>query len=485
MTVMAGKFRRLAFIVFCCGVLLRVTLALVNLEANDDHLGTISIIANENRLPVKDETAEAFQPKLYYATVAAIWKIIPTQSLPIRIRIAQLVSCTAGILTLLLALRFFLNQPKVSTKVRFFSFSLLALNPDLIGINAQATNDSFVILFASLALYFGYHFFENHRAKDFSWMTIAVVLAGLSKGNGLVVFVVILAVFVIALLQRRDSSSLGRSKTILYGAIFLVSFFAVVPRLGSYWTNYRRYGSPFVINWSPAPFPNVLQRTAVRRPGVRSITESLLTFRFFDMLRTPVSTDDKESYPQHRTSLWSQLYGRAHFVHFSAWPPSWQLPTGPSWQWLTRLVWYLGRLIFLCALFPTILLLIVICKRIVSATGWMVGDTKDAHVQLGDWLLDLAVFGYIAFVVLYSLRYRDFSFMKAIFIFPGLFGFLILFAHECNHFYTWCKQKRGIQLSADLIFTLLLFFYMTDILILIAQLGAGYFSSQPKVGALQ
>ena len=76
-------------------------------------------------------------------------------------------SCAAGIVTLWIALVFLCSEINVSANVRFLSFSLMALNPGLIGINAQATNDSFVILFASPALYSGYHFFEKRRVRDF------------------------------------------------------------------------------------------------------------------------------------------------------------------------------------------------------------------------------------------------------------------------------------------------------------------------------
>jgi hypothetical protein len=196
------------------------------------------------------------------------------------------------------------------------------------------------------------------------------------------------------------------------------------------------------------------------------------------MLETPVVTDDKKTYPQHRTSLWSQLYGRTHFVHFSAWPPSWRLPTDPHWEWLTRLVWHLGRLIFICALFPTILLLTAVSKEISSASQWIADSHKHSDIRLRDWLLYFAVFGYIAFIVIYSLRHQDFSFMKAIFIFPGLLGFLMLFARECNRFYAWCDQKRAIRVSADAVFVLLLILYAADILILIGQLGIAAFSSE-------
>jgi hypothetical protein len=479
-----GNYRKAILLVFFCGVLLRVALALINWEANDRlHIEVIRIIADEHRIPDKDEVDEAFQPKLYHMVVAALWKIVPTQSLPLRIRIAQLVSCTAGILTLLVALHFIISQVKVSAKVRFIAFSLLALNPKLIGINAQATNDSFVILFASLSLYFGYGFFERRLVKDFFWMTAFAILAGLSKGNGLVVGIAIVLVFALALIQGWDGHSLTRRQIFFYGTIFLAAYVAVVPMLGPYWEHYRRYGSPFVINMRPALFPHVFEKTFVYRPpaekpapGVTSIADALLTFRLLDMLRTPVITNDPDRYPQHRTSLWSQLYGRAHFVHFDAWPRAWQLPE-VRWQWATRLVWNLGRLIFLCALLPTILLLVAVLRRFVAALRWVI-KAQDPPVQFGQWLLDLSVFGYIAFIVAYSLRYRDFTVMKAIFIFPGLLGFLTLFSCECARFYAWCEHKKPIRSSADMVFAFLCLLYTADVLVLIGQLGLKLFISQ-------
>ena len=51
-------------LVFFLGPLLRVILAAVNLEANDNHLEVISVIADHNRIPDTKEFWEAFQPKL-------------------------------------------------------------------------------------------------------------------------------------------------------------------------------------------------------------------------------------------------------------------------------------------------------------------------------------------------------------------------------------------------------------------------------------
>jgi hypothetical protein len=187
-----------------------MVLATVNPEANDNHIEAISVIADEIRIPDRGEFWEAFHPKLYHVTVVALWRALPIASPRIRIRSAQLVSCAAGIVTLWTALVFLRREADVSAKVRCLLLALIALNPGLIGINTQATNDSFVILFVSLALFSGYRFFAGLGCKDFGWMTLSAILAGISKGNGLVVFLAILGVFAVAFLRLPNGSQLAR-----------------------------------------------------------------------------------------------------------------------------------------------------------------------------------------------------------------------------------------------------------------------------------
>src|SRR5690349_6087654 len=127
------------------GIVLRIVLALVNRDANDPHLPVVRILAYEHRIPAKTEAWEAFQPKLWHATVAGIWNALSVRSVDAQIVTAQLVSCTAGILTLVV-LWWFLRDRRESPAAKTIAFALVALSPGLVGINAQATNDSFVIL---------------------------------------------------------------------------------------------------------------------------------------------------------------------------------------------------------------------------------------------------------------------------------------------------------------------------------------------------
>jgi hypothetical protein len=153
--------------VLIVGVALRVLLALVNLEANDPHLPVIRAIAFEHRFPTHEQEWEGFQPKLYHTTAALVWRLLPTRDPYALTRAAQGVSCAAGVLTLLVVLRLlrFLGAMREGTRCAqserglplsgAVAFAAVALNPALVGTSAQATNDAFVILFASLTLYSG------------------------------------------------------------------------------------------------------------------------------------------------------------------------------------------------------------------------------------------------------------------------------------------------------------------------------------------
>jgi hypothetical protein len=338
----------------------------------------------------------------------------------------------------------------------------VALNPTLIGLNAQATNDSFVIFFGTLSIERACEFFRTGRPGPFVLMGAAVTLAALSKGNGLVVFVAVTATLALALLRSPVVAGVPRRRLARMTVAFMVVSVTTVAALGAYRSNWVDAGSPFAINGDPAPMPHLLQRTYVYRPGTTSIADTYLTFRFVDMLRNPAISGDPLVYPMHRTSLWSQLYGRAHAVHFAQHPPSWQNDG--------MLVVTLTRLIFLVALVPTLFLL----AGIVRAAGTLLGAARRgvpaSGERLADELVALTALGYVAFVVVYSLTYRDFSTMKAEFLFPGLLAYVVLAVGEVERAETSWLRRPAVRRVVFSAFALLLALYVADVLILAVQL---------------
>jgi Dolichyl-phosphate-mannose-protein mannosyltransferase len=438
--------------VFVIGVSLRVLLAIVNADANDAHLPVIRIIAFENRFPEKSEVWEAFQPKLYHATVAVIWKLWPTTSMWVLTRLAQAVSCTAGIATLVVVL-VFLRRLSLSPRVRFLVFALVALNPELIGISAQATNDAFVILFGTLVLYFGFLFFQDGKRNAFVALIVAACLAGLSKGNGLVAITAVLTTFVVAALWHSPTYRLTRGQLALHAMIFAAVVLPIVWEIGPYGMHQRQYGSAFVTNW-PSSYV---------RPGFTSVAQGLLTFRLLDLIQHPFNTHGMTLYPAHRTSLWSRLYGQAHFVHFEQWPRSWQ-SRDPALQ-------DLGRLLLVVGLLPSVLLGWQLWATGVTAARWLLRKRRDGTVPFGPVLLVLAAFGHLAFVAVYAYLQPDFSTMKVIFIFPGLLGFVMLLASATEDFSGWCSQRPALEPLVHSVFAVLLLGYVIDVSALILQLS--------------
>jgi hypothetical protein len=452
---------RIESVVLALGVGLRVYLALVNGEANDDHLSVIRIIADQHRLPGIRDAWEGFQPKLYHVAVAILWDLSPFQSAGVQVRIAQFVSCAAGVATLFVVRRA-LRRRGLSDSIRVLTFSFVALNPTLIGLNAQATNDSFVILFATIALAQGAEFLRTGTRRAFILMTASVTLATLSKGNGLVVFVALAVTMSVALVRSQAVPGLSRRRLCGLGAIFLVTFFVLVGAFGAYRANYRDTGDPFAINAPRAPFPHLVEKTSVFRPGVESIAAGYFTFRFVDLLEHPWITNGVPASPRHRTSLWTQLYGRANSLHFAQFPPSWRNKS--------LLVLTVGRLEFVLALLPTALLLsgmFMASKRLIRPARDRRFDDRPRLIEL---LFVLTALGYVAFVVQYTVRYRDFSTMKAEFLFPGLLAYACIFGDELQRAAEWSARRPRLRTVACGALIAVLALYVLDAAILAVQL---------------
>jgi hypothetical protein len=233
--------------------------------------------------------------------------------------------------------------------------------------------------------------------------------------------------------------------------------------LGPYGDHYRRYGSPFVINREVPPFPNLIEKTYVRRPGLTSIADGLLTFHYLDLLLHPQNTQGRTEYPLHRTSMWSQLYGRAHSVHFDAWPRPWA-SSHPVVRTLTRLI-------FVLALLPTTVLAAGAARAVVRMSADLLGRRSDVEVDGGRLLLTIVVLGYVAFVIAYSIRYRDYAVMKTIFMLPGLLGLVMLFCDGCERLYGWCDRHPRWRTAVNSAFMWLAICYAADAAILVLRLA--------------
>jgi hypothetical protein len=440
-------------IAMALGVLFRIAGALVNTESNDDHMEVIRVIAHEGRIPAPDELWESFQPPLYHLTAAAVLRALPGLTAIDEVKVAQAVSCAAGVLTLAVCIAFF-RTAQFTPRATGLITALVSLSPALISTSIQATNDAFVILFATLALAAGHRFFLSGGSNAFAVMVAGVVLACLAKGNGLVVALSVLIVIVAAL---AGASPIPRRRFWALAVAGVILFVAIVPTAGGYAERRARMGSAFAINMSPAPSPGLFEESVAGRPGITSVADGFFTFRFIDMLEAPLIEPPSDAtgtvaYPRHRTSLWSLLYGGANSVHFAYYPESWRLPTGIA-SWMVRVVLVL-------ALLPAFLMAAGMTRGAVAVTREALRPARGS-----DWasrlLFALAAFGTLAFIVVYGYRYRDFATMKAIFICPAVLAYVFWFGREV--------QRRGrpfaaaVRRAAFVSAVLLCFAYVADV----------------------
>lgn len=405
---------RALLVLFLLAAALRVVGATFNLEANDPHIDVSQIMAYQHRIPADGETWEAFQPKLYHATVAAVLTLLPPGGGQWHMLAAQWVSCLAGIATLWLVLSLLAELP-VTQHTRTLTFALVAFNPKMIATSIQATNDAFVILFGTLALVGGWRYLRDPSWRHWLATTAGVLLVCVSKANGIPVALAVAVLWLFALLP----AAAPRGRIFAGGVLALLAFAVFVPLAGGFWARYRETGSAVYIPMDPSFALHFSDQTLSRRPGIVSVLDSYLTFRLADLLANPVVSNAADDYAANRTSLWSFAYASALTHHYDNYPPSWQADT-PAVRLLLRFIYVAGLL-------PVIVL----------AMGYL-ASVRDALAGLftarirAPWsseaLLAAAGTATLLFLVVYTWQYRDFGCMKPIFCYPAIAAIAVYFA---------------------------------------------------------
>jgi hypothetical protein len=393
-------------------------LVVFNRESNDDHFAVIQLILKTERLPEKADCWECYQPKLFHFTAAKFLQLTGQEnSNPSSMILAvEMLNYTAGLITILVIGMFLDRLPGKNGLLKVIAFGLVALNPGLIGINAQVTNDTFAILFSTLALFCTYAFLQKKRSVTFLLMLLFTILGICSKTNvWITAIAILLALFVKAWLEKPERARMLWSAG-LFGLASLV--LSIFNPFNQYISNVRDYGSPIQLNIDQQPLPNFFVQTSAGRPGILSIQDGFFTFKFGDLLRYP-RNENGYGYTLTRTSLWTQLYARANSVHFENWPISWSTSGEEGFA--------LSRAIYILALLPTLVLLAGAATEIFLFLKSLIKHDPNLAEKTHFGLTAVIIIGFGLFIILYALLYRDFSVMKAIFLFPAMLTFPLLF----------------------------------------------------------
>lgn len=404
---MNGKQKNIILIAFLICLLPRVILTAINQTAGDDHIEPILLWLKNGVYPQASDCWECFQPPFYYGIVKMLSQIAGAQTEnEIRI-IYQWLNFIFSALTLVLV---FIFQFKANLSFRFnLVLSLFwGLNPKLIAISIQATNDISVIFFGMCFLFFLLKWITFRKLFHLAAMFVCVFLAGIIKGNGLVLFFIFLAAIIYLFAFHKNE--MRQNILLLVLGILIIPCIAV---FGNYYRKYKTHNNPFLTNMPVAPAPAWFGETSefTGRKGVTTVSESFFTFRFLSLISEPYNTNDlSEKYPAHRVSFFTQLYGQFSNAFFERSPPSWTIenPIAMNFVRANYLLQLPLLLLFIAGIFFSL-------KRLFISR-----NTSD-FIHLASLLL------YLVFTIRYAYTIRDFSTMKIIFLFPVLPSMLFVF----------------------------------------------------------
>lgn len=454
------RYRIWLLVIFLASVVLNFGMVLINRESNDNHTKVIILTMQNGELPTKDDCSECFSPKFYHWVAAKAMQLAGISPLNHNFHVnfgAELLNFAAGTLMLLFVALFITRLPESSEILKLIAFGMVALNPKLIGINSQATNDTFGIVLSTLALYFTWRYFNQPQKRWFVLLLVFLSLGMASKTNIVVTGIAI----ALAFLVRAWTARINKGRAWVAAGIFIVAILIlnVINPFTQYITNTQRYGTPLLTNTgNPVP-PKFFEHSTYERPGVLSVADALFTFKFIDLLKHPLISNGAE-YSPNRTSLWTQLYGRAHSVHFDNWPYTWQPVDDRDYP--------LSRAIYILALLPTLLMLLGAFLEFASVIKAVFKRDNTLSARSAHGLFIITFAGYVAFVALYALLYRDFSYMKAIFIYPAILGFPYFFIRGVRFVMDRMKKPVAWAGVASLAWILLLFIlYAAEIVTLI------------------
>jgi hypothetical protein len=465
MSQMSKKYKTLFLIILLLSIGLRIGLVSVNREANDPHDEVIQYIIEKGTLPDKDECWECFQPKLFHYTAAQILRLPcltnnrTADSLALQVEIINLV---AGILALLVIGLFIARLTIQSEMIKLLTFGLIALNPKFIGINAQYTNDTFAILFSTLALFFAMSYLQKEENRDFVLMLLFVSMGISTKTN---VWVIVIAIFMAFLVKAWTQK--GRFlRSFSTGFLFIIITLAIafLNPLNQYIHNIRYHDTPMLLNIEKKEFPHYFAETEVGLPGVLSIYDGFFTFKFADLLDRPL-IDTGEEYTPVRTSLWTMLYARTHSIHFNNYPSTWAADGEKNFN--------LSRTIYLMALFPTMLILFGYFLEVFALLKGFFTRNQEFTGLMYNGLGAITFTGYLGFIVLYALTYRDFSVMKPVFLYPGIIFFALFFARALEFIKTYLGDRLQWLSIVFTVWMVILFgLYSADIVTMIQLIAS-------------
>ncbi|PCJ66690.1 MAG: hypothetical protein COA58_04315 [Bacteroidetes bacterium] len=393
-------------IIFFICMIPRVILQITNEGFNDDHITPVLLWQDKSEYPLTEDCKECFQPPLFYWIIKAVAAPFQATTWDGIFTVIQFVNFffVSGILWLVLRL---IESLHFSKWLRISTMLFWGTNPELISIGSLASNDTILIFAGLLISYLIGKYWQNPKLKYEFAIIIMLVLSGIIKGNGLVFVIILAVVFILSLLRDKKFSALKLGRQSMWLIVLLLG----IGYFGNFFEKQERHGYAFTTNQIMPNPPNFFTEDTIyaSRKGVTTVFNSFFKLRLGSLLANPYNTNHLE-YDLHRTSLWGQMFGQFSNYLFERYPDSWISPNNDHY-FITRINYIIHLPLFVLLLYGILYSIFVFFKHPF--------DTNTIHL--------LFVFAFTGFVVLYTYLYRDFSYMKVIFLFPALFSIITIF----------------------------------------------------------
>lgn len=396
------------FYAFILGLMVRGVLYIINDQRNDDHIEPILMWQETGEFPETHECWECFQPKFFYTVIKTANSFFKAGNDREVYLLVQLFNFLYGALLLWLILQFIesLNLRKWTTIALMLFWTL---NPELVSINVLASKDTLLFLLGFIILYLTSKLVKQNRLATELLLFATLLVAGITKGNSLA-FLGLYIAFVILQISLKKAGGL---KTIVVKSALVIALIVSYSYGGRYMEKYQTYGDAFRINVQkpqPAKFIGYDTTESIRY-GVKDIRSVLTDFPLLSLLKEPYNLNDWTNSQKHRQNIWTQYFGQFTNYMFECYPSKWASINNDYLNFARAniLVHLLLFIIFIYGCFISL-------KRVFNTLY----SIDLVHV--------VSLLAFLVFGIIYSLEYRDFSFMKVMFLYPVYMSLIYLFA---------------------------------------------------------
>ncbi|MBN2526916.1 MAG: glycosyltransferase family 39 protein [Deltaproteobacteria bacterium] len=201
------------------------------------HIEHIKWIATHHTIPRSRDCEQCYHPPLYYVPLAMLYKLFSYAGLNDH-QIFRLFQFFTFLWTqVFLIFGVFIFKETLRSKVQFHMATLLLCAwPITATYAARIGNDALVYPLFAAALYFMIRWYRTEKGRYFNLSLMLGILSFLTKTNGLLATVMLLALFAVKVFQKKQERfSYIKSKAVQFAilALFILSVF-IVPKFYNY-----------------------------------------------------------------------------------------------------------------------------------------------------------------------------------------------------------------------------------------------------------